>query len=134
MVILEKYTNLKRGKENKSMVYDLIFEEAMDILKNKIGWVQGERFDEHEYLAIDRRSGYLIKNVVDDRQFGCVFDFWGDQTKEVWTNTDLDIPEEYKTQKYRFILILNRDSVKGVGIYSKGNSKNDYLWHKSMTK
>lgn len=63
------------------MLYDLTFEEAMDILKNRIGWVQGERFDEHEYLTIDRRTGYLIKNVVDDRQIGCVFDFWGDQTK-----------------------------------------------------
>ena len=57
MVKLKKFTNLRRGKENKSMLYDLTFEEAMDILKNRIGWVQGER------------------------QIGCVFDFWGDQTK-----------------------------------------------------
>ena len=29
------------------MIFDLNFEEAMDVLKNKIGWVQGENFDEH---------------------------------------------------------------------------------------
>lgn len=135
MVKLERNTNLRREKEKiKNMVYDLTFEEAMDILKNRIGWVQGEIFDEHEYLAIDRRTGYLIKNVVDDRQIGCVFDFWCDQTREVWINTDLDIQKEYKIQKYRFILVLNRDSVKGVGVYSKGNDKSSYLWYKSMTK
>ena len=43
------------------MVFDLTFEEAIDILKNKVGWVQGENFDEHEYLALDRLRNIFIK-------------------------------------------------------------------------
>ena len=52
------------------MLYDLTFEEAMDILKNRIGWVQGERFDEHEYLTIDRRTGYLIESTKPPAMLG----------------------------------------------------------------
>jgi len=113
------------------MVFDLTFDEAMDILKNEIGWIQGEDFDEHEYLAIDRVRNVLIKNVVDDRHFGCVFDFCGDQTREIWTDKKF-IQDEMKTQKYRFILVLNRDSVKGVGVYQNGNDRNSYLQYKKM--
>lgn len=115
------------------MVFDLTFEEAMDILINRIGWVQGEKFDEHEYLTIDKRSDHLIKNVVDDGQTGCVHDYWGDQTREVWTDARA-IQDEIKTQKYRFILVLNRDSVKGVGAYQGGNDRNSYLWYKRVNK
>ena len=53
-----------------SMLYDLTFEEPMDILKNRIGWVQGERFDEHEYLTIDRRTGYLIESTKPPAMLG----------------------------------------------------------------
>lgn len=113
------------------MVFDLTFEEAMDILKNRIGWVQGENFDKHEYLTIDKKSGYLIKNVVDDIEIGCIHDYWGDQTREVWTN-ERAIQDEIKAQKYRFILVLNRDFVKGTGIYQKGKDRNSYLWYKQM--
>lgn len=115
------------------MVFDLTFEEAMDILINRIGWVQGEKFDEHEYLTIDRKSNHLIKNVVDDREIGYVHDYWGDQTREAWTDARA-IQDEIKTQKYRFILVLNRDSVKGVGAYQGGNGRNSYLWYKRMKK
>lgn len=115
------------------MVYDLTFEEAMDVLKSRLGWVQGEKFDEHEYLAIDRRRDIFIKNVVDDSQIGCVFDFFGDQTREAWVNIE-SMSEEMKTQKYRFILVLNGDSVKGVGVYSKGNSRDSYLQYKSVNR
>lgn len=113
------------------MVFDLTFEEAMDVLKNKIGWVQGENFDEHEYLAIDRSRNIFIRNVVDDRQIGFVFDFYGDQTREIWTDIKF-MQDEMKNQKYRFILVLNRDSVKGVGAYSRGNDRNSYLQYKAM--
>lgn len=114
------------------MVFDLTFEEAMDILKNKIGWVQGENFDEHEYLAIDRLRNIIIKNIVDDKQFGCVWDTYNcDQTREIWTDIKF-MQEEIKKQKYRFILVLNRDSVKGVGVYQKGNDRNSYLQYKAM--
>lgn len=113
------------------MVFDLTFEEAMDVLKNKIGWVQGENFDEHEYLAIDRSRNVFIKNVVDDRQIGCVFDFCGNQTREIWTDIKF-MRDEMKNQKYRFILVLNRDSVKGVGGYQDGNDRNRYLWYKAI--
>lgn len=115
------------------MVYDLTFEEAMDVLKSRLGWVQGEKFDEHEYLAIDRRRDIFIKNVVNDSQIGCVFDFFGDQTREAWVNID-SMSEEMKTQKYRFILVLNRDSVKGVGVYGKGNGRDSYLQYKSLNR
>lgn len=107
------------------MVFDLTFEEAMDVLKNKIGWVQGENFDEHEYLAIDRSRNIFIKNVVDDKYNGCVWDFYGDQTREIWTDIKF-MQEEIKKQKYRFILVLNRDSVKGVGVYQNGDDRNSY--------
>lgn len=115
------------------MIFDLNFEEAMDVLKNKIGWVQGENFDEHEYLTIDRKSGYLIKNVVDDREAGCIHDYWGEQTREIWTN-ERAIQDEIKEQRYRFILVLNRDSIKGVGAFQNGNDRNSYLWYKEMKK
>ena len=100
-------------------MFDLSFEEAIDILTNRIGWVQGENFDQHEYLAMDRRKGVYIKNIVNDNQIGCVFDSLGDQTREVWTEIE-SIPDEMKVQKYRVILVLNRDSVKGVGGYTNG--------------
>ena len=113
------------------MVYDLTFEEAMDVLKNRVGWVQGENFNEYEYLALDRLRGIFIKNVVDDSQIGCVFDFYGDQTREAWGGLN-SMPEEMKTQKYRFILVLNRDSVKGCGTYQNGYDKDCYLIHKRL--
>lgn len=115
------------------MVFDLTFKEAMDVLKNRLGWVQGENFDKHEYLAIDRRRGFLIKNGVYDDTFGCVFDFWGDQTREVWPDMEF-LQNEYKTQRYRFILVLNRDSVKGIGAFSNGNKRDSYLQHKNINK
>lgn len=114
------------------MVYDLTFEEAMDVLKSKIGWVQGENFDEHEYLAIDILRNVFIKNVVDDRQFGCVWDTYNkDQTREIWTDIKF-MQDKMKNQKYRFILVLNRDSIKGVGAYQNGNDRNSYLQYKAM--
>lgn len=113
------------------MVFDLSFEEAIDILKNKIGWVQGENFDEHEYLALDQIRDIFIKNVVDDSQIGCVFDFYGDQTRDCYLSIR-SIPEEMKNQKYRLILVLNRDSVKGVGGCAEGNDRACYLRYKAM--
>jgi len=110
--------------EDRNMVFDLTFDEAMDILKNEIGWVQGENFDENEYLTIDRVKNVLIKNVADDRRCGY-------QTKEIWTDKKF-IQDEMKTQKYRFILVLNENSVRGVGVYQKGNDRNSYLQYKAM--
>ena len=43
------------------MVYDLTFEEAMDVLQNRMGLVQGEKFNQDEYLSIDRVDKYFIK-------------------------------------------------------------------------
>jgi len=119
--------------EDGNMVFDLTFDEAMDILTNKMGWVQGENFDEHEYLALDRTREIFIKNVVDDSQIGCVFDFYGDQTRAAWDGMN-SMPDEMKTQKYRFILVLNRDSVKGVGGYTKGNNRDCYLRYRTMRR
>lgn len=113
------------------MVFDLTFEEAIDVLENKIGWVQGENFDEHEYLTLDKMRNVFIKNVVDDSQIGCVFDFYGDKTREIWSDIKF-MKEEMKNQKYRFILVLNRDSVKGCGAYQRGYDKNCYLLHKRL--
>ena len=119
--------------EDLKMVFDLTFEEAIDILENKIGWVQGENFDEHEYLSLDRTRNLIIKNVVDDSQLGCVWDCYGKQTREAWSDKKF-IQNEIKNQKYRFILVLNRDSVKGVGAYSRGNDRNSYLTYKALNK
>lgn len=113
------------------MNYDLTFEEAIDVLQSKLGWVQGENFEKDEYLALDRRTNVFIKNFVNDKYVGCVFDTCGDQTREIWTNIKC-MQEGMKNQKYRFILVLNRDSVKGEGCYSDGNDRNSYLWHKWM--
>lgn len=113
------------------MVFDLTFEEAIDVLKNKVGWVQGENFDEHEYLSLDKVQNVFIKNVVDDSQIGCVFDFYGDRSVEAWRDIN-SMSEEMKTQKYRFILVLNRDSVKGCGTYRNGYDKDCYLSHKRL--
>lgn len=114
------------------MVFDLTFEEAMDILENKIGWVQGENFDEHEYLSLDRRRNLIIKNVVDG-QHRLIWDQYGEQTREMWTDKKF-IQDEMKNQKYRFILVLNEDSVKGVGVYNRGNDRNSYLTYKALNK
>ena len=44
------------------MVFDLTFEEAIDVLKNKVGWAQGENFDEHEYLSFGQSAKlFLLK-------------------------------------------------------------------------
>ncbi len=112
------------------MVFDLTFEEAMDVLKNRIGWVQGENFDEHEYLTLDRVRNDIIKNVVGDNH-RLIWDSYCDQTREIWTDIKF-MQDEMKTQKYRFILVLNEDSVKGVGVYQKGNDRNSYLQYKTM--
>lgn len=112
------------------MVFDLTFEEAMDVLKNRLGWVQGEKFEKHEYLTIDKRRGCLIKNTVEGNQIGYM-DYWGDHTREAWIN-EKDIQDEIKAQRYRFILVFNKDSVKGTGIYQKGEDRNSYLWYKQM--
>lgn len=115
-----------RGIER--MTYDLTFDEAIDVLQSKIGWVQGENFDKNEYLAIDRVRNVFIKNVVDEKYFDC---FGNTTTKQIWTDIS-QMKQDMRSQKYRFILVLNRDSVKGVGYYSKGNDRNSYLWHKRM--
>ena len=43
------------------MVYDLTFDEAMDVLENRIGWVQGENFSKDEFLTIDPTSNRIIR-------------------------------------------------------------------------
>ena len=113
------------------MTYDLTFDEAIDVLQSKIGWVQGENFNRNEYLAIDRKRDLFIKNAVCDEYFGCVFPMFGDRTVASWTDTSY-MHDDMRNQKYRFILVLNRDSVKGEGAYSDGNDRNSYLWHKRM--
>lgn len=95
--------------------------------------MQGENFDEHEYLSLDRTRNLIIKNVVDDSQFGCVWDCYGKQTREVWSDKRF-IQDEIKNQKYRFILVLNGDFVKGIGAYSRGNDRNSYLTYKALNK
>lgn len=115
------------------MVYDLTFEEAVDVLQSKIGWVQGENFNKDEYLSIDRSKNVFIKNVTDNKHFGRVWDRCCDQTREIYTDIKF-MPEEMRKQKYRFILVLNPDSIKGIGVYSKGNSRDSYLMYKRMSK
>lgn len=115
------------------MIFDLTFEEAIDVLQSRVGWVQGEKFEKDEYLAIDRRTNMFIKNFVRDNCVECVLDVLGDQTRESWTST-AEMEDDMKKQKYRFILILNRDSVKGEGYYSKGDSRASYLQHKSINE
>lgn len=113
------------------MVFDLTFEEAVDILVNRIGWVQGENFNHDEYMALDRTEGIFIRNTVDG--FRLVHDSCGKQTREIWTDVSF-MQDEIKNQKYRFILVLNGDSVKGVGAYSRGNDRNSYLTYKALNK
>ena len=43
--------------------FDLSFEEAVNILQNKIGWVQGEEFENNEYLVFDEIKNMFVKNV-----------------------------------------------------------------------
>ena len=47
-----------------TMIFDLTFEEAVDVLQSRVGWVQGEKFEKDEYLAIDRRTNMFIKNFL----------------------------------------------------------------------
>lgn len=77
------------------MVYDLTFEEAMDVLQNRIGLVQGEKFNQDEYLSIDRVDKYFIKNVVNDKRLNW-WDRFSDQTKEIYTDIKF-MPEEMRT-------------------------------------
>jgi len=113
------------------MVYDLTFEEAIDVLQSKVGLVQGENFNKNEYLSIDRVRGDFIKNVVDDTHL-IVWNKCSDQTREIYTDIKF-MPEEMRTQKYRFIFVLNPDAIKGTGAFSKGYSRDSYLIYKRMS-
>ena len=113
------------------MVYDLTFDEAIDVLQSKIGWVQGENFNKDEYLSIDRSKNVFIKNVADNTYYGRVWDRCCKQTREIYTDIKF-MPEEMKIQKYRFILVLNQDSINGIGVYSSGNNRDSYLIYKRM--
>ena len=114
------------------MVFDLTFEEAMDVVFNRIGLVQGERFNSDEYLAYDVRKDYIIKNVVADNSVPSVPDYYGKQTKAVYSNVSF-IPEEMRTQKYRFILVHNPDAVRGIGGFATGDDRNCYLFYKAIS-
>ena len=114
------------------MVYDLTFEEAMDVLHNRIGLVQGEKFNQDEYLSIDRVDKYFIKNVVEDKRLNW-WDRFSNQTREIYTDIKF-MPEEMRAQKYRFIFVLNPDAIKGIGAFRNGFSRDSYLMHKSMVK
>lgn len=37
------------------MLYNFTFEEAMKVLYNEEGWVQGERFGKNTYIAYDKK-------------------------------------------------------------------------------
>ena len=114
------------------MVYDLTFEEAMDVLQNRMGLVQGEKFNQDEYLSIDRVDKYFIKNVVKDKRLNW-WDRCSDQTREIYTDIKF-MPEEMRTQKYRFIFVMNPDAVKGIGAFSDGFGRDSYLMYKNMGK
>lgn len=44
------------------MLYNFTFEEAMKVLYNEEGWVQGERFGKNTYIAYDKKRGlFCIK-------------------------------------------------------------------------
>ena len=115
------------------MVYDLTFDEAMDVLENRIGWVQGENFSKDEFLTIDPTSNRIIRNTVKGNTIGCIQNYCGSQTREIWSDIE-HMQEEMRIQKYRFILVLNPDSIRGEGAFSHGECRDRYLWYKQMKK
>ena len=116
------------------MIYDLTFDEAMDVLENRIGWVQGENFSKDEFLTIDPSSNCIIRNTIKANTCpGCIQNYRGSQTREIWSDVE-HMQEEMRTQKYRFILVLNPDSIRGEGAFFHGESRYKYLWYKQMKK
>ena len=116
------------------MIYDLTFDEAMDVLENRIGWVQGENFSKDEFLTIDPSSNCIIRNTIKAYTCpGCIQNYWGSQTREIWSDVE-HMQEEMRTQKYRFILVLNPDSIRGEGVFFHGESRYKYLWYKQIKK
>lgn len=46
------------------MLYNFTFEEAMKVLYNEEGWVQGERFGKNTYIAYDKKEDCFVLNAV----------------------------------------------------------------------
>lgn len=92
---------------------------------------QGENFENHEYLFLDRKRNIFVKNTVNDKYHTGIWDSYGEQTREVWTDISY-MQDEMKRQKYRFILVLNENSVRGVGIFRNGDDRNSYLRYKAL--
>lgn len=115
------------------MFFDLNFKEAIDILINNIGWVQCEKFDCREYLSFDKEKNIFVINIVNDNiiEGEKIFDFCCDKTKDAYGSIN-SIPNEIKQQKYRFIPVFSTDSIKGIGVYSKGFNRNCYIAYRNM--
>lgn len=109
------------------MQYDFTFEEALKVLYNSEGWVQGERFNKNTFLSYDEKLDCFVLNVVDaaDNE---VKDVKCDRTLAVWNSIRDVANDEYLTsQKYRFIGVLCADAILGLGSFSDGWSKKQYI-------
>lgn len=81
------------------MNYNLTFNEAMEILFKKEGWVQGENFAKDAYL--DTLDNVVTLNTI-DKQFS-------------FAKYSYNVPltKGLMTQKFRIITVLNYKQVTG---------------------
>ena len=108
------------------MLYNFTLEEAMKVLYNEEGWVQGERFGKNTYIAYDKKEDCFVLNAVNAEDH--VDPKLSDSTLAVWGSiSDITIDKYLVGQKYRFIGVLCYDSVVGVGNFEDGWSKKQYI-------
>ena len=83
------------------MLYNFTFEEAMKVLYNEEGWVQGERFGKNTYIAYDKKEDCFVLNAVNAEDH--VDPKLSDSTLAVWGSiSDITIDKYLVGQKYRF--------------------------------
>lgn len=108
------------------MIYDFTFEEALKVLYNEEGWIQGEQFRKNTYIAYDKKEDCFVLNAVNAGS--CMDPKLNDSTLAVWGSiSDITIDKYLVGQKYRFIGVLDVDAVLCVGNFKYGWSKKQYI-------
>lgn len=116
------------------MQYDFTFEEALKVLYNSEGWVQGERFNKNTFLSYDEKLDCFVLNAVDPNRDN-VMDTNGENTLATWDSVRTVATDKYLAeQKYRFIGVLCSDAVLGIGSFENGWPKDQYekVYRKSI--
>ena len=116
------------------MQYDFTFEEALKVLYNNEGWVQGEKFNKNTFLSYDEKQHCFVLNLVNSNRDN-VMNTKGENTLATWGSVrDVAIDEYLTNQKYRFIGVLCSDAVLGAGSFEDGWPKDQYekVYRKSI--